>query len=179
MYICASFLTMRRGFSPFFISMELKDKILDFVSSHLEKPEHFVVSVSIQKSARPKIEIILDGDKGVDIDTCSKINRLVGLWIEEQGLMESSYVLEVSSPGVGEPLLLPRQYAANLGRTLQVTRTDGSILVGKLLEFKPDVLILETNQPKKTKSSKNQNTTAPLIEIPFSDIKKAIVVIEF
>ncbi|MFN9115876.1 MAG: ribosome maturation factor, partial [Bacteroidota bacterium] len=40
---------------------------------------------------------------------------------------------EVSSPGLDEPLRLPRQYKKNIGRAVEVVMQDGRKICGKLL----------------------------------------------
>ncbi len=169
--------TTRGAKAPFlfaFFSMDLKTKILAFVESCLERPEHFVVSVSISASKRPTVAVVLDGDKGVDIDTCSKVSRALGAWIEENNLFEQAYILEVGSPGVDSPLVLPRQFLANVGRKVQLTLKDGSQIEGRLTEYSLEKMTLQPDAPKKAKSPLPQP-----IEIQTDNVKTAIVKVEF
>jgi ribosome maturation factor RimP len=154
--------------------MELKDKILDFVSGCLTSEEHFVVDVEVSASKRPTITVILDGDKGISIDHCSKVSRELGAWLEENNLLESAYVLEVSSPGVDSPLRMPRQFLANMGRTLQVSLKDGQIHKGKLMDYGEQKLTLMPEKAKKAKAPEPQ-----AIEVELENIKTAVVLVQF
>ena len=81
-----------------------------------------------------KIQIFLDADAGVSLGACTQISRKLYPKIEEAGLFESgNFELEVSSPGLDEPLKLPRQYQKNIGRAVEVVMKDGRKISGKLL----------------------------------------------
>ena len=45
---------------------------------------------------------------------------------------EQPYVLEVSSPGVGRPLTLPRHWRRNADRKVKLTTTDGVTVTGRI-----------------------------------------------
>ena len=51
------------------------------------------------------IKIFLDADSGLGIEKCIKINRRLYKQVEEMGFYpEGDFSLEVSSPGIDEPL---------------------------------------------------------------------------
>jgi Uncharacterized protein conserved in bacteria len=67
----------------------------------------------VQVKIKPtnNIKVFLDGDNGITIEDCIKVNRKLYAEIEELAMYpDGDFSLEVSSPGVGEPLLLQRQY---------------------------------------------------------------------
>jgi ribosome maturation factor RimP len=92
---------------------------------------------------------------------------------------EGDYSLEVSSPGVDEPLKLIRQYQKNIGRRLEIELLDEEALgiAGKLLEVTDDKLIIEETLPKK--KSKKEVEEPKKIEVKLNEIKIALVAIEF
>lgn len=67
-----------------------------------------------------KLEVFIDGDDGVGFEVCSKISRHIESILDETQALGEDYVLEVSSPGVGSVLKLPRQYKNNIGRLLEI-----------------------------------------------------------
>jgi ribosome maturation factor RimP len=70
----------------------------------------------------------------VTIEKCVKLNRALYKQIVETGVCnDGEFSLEVSSPGVDEPLSMPRQYIKNIGRNVEVEMLDGRKLEGKLL----------------------------------------------
>jgi len=66
------------------------------------------------------VEVYVESDDALGVDTLAKVNREVGFLLETEEVIEGRYTLNVSSPGVDRPLRLPRQYKKNIGRTLKV-----------------------------------------------------------
>jgi len=156
--------------------MKIEEKLLAIVEKHLPGDDLFIVDLIITgNSGRQKISIIVDGDKGVDIDTCALISRKVGDEIEEGNIISAAYVLEVSSPGIDQPLKLKRQYYKNIGRKISVTIEDGSQINGLLKEVSDDSIILDAE--KKEKGSKK--VTIESRQIAFTDIRKTNVLVSF
>ena len=155
--------------------MELKQRIEELVANHLHGSEHFLVNVAIAggKSV-PKIVVWLDGDAGVSIDTCAEVSRWLSKQIEDDNLIESAYTLEVSSPGIDQPLRLFRQYKQHVGRNLRIDLKNGSSKTGKLEEVRQTSILLA----EKVKGRK-KDTEIPLTEIETTDIDKAFVLISF
>ncbi len=156
--------------------MKIEEKILQIAEKNLLSDDLFIVDLVITgNSGRQKISITLDGDKGVDIDTCAYLSRKVGNEIEETNLIDSAYVLEVSSPGIDQPLKLKRQYYRNIGRRVSVTLLDESQINGLLKEVNEEVIILDAE--KKDKASKKIIIESR--QIAFNDIKKTNVLVSF
>ena len=120
------------------------------------------------------IKIFLDADSGLGIEKCIKINRRLYRQVEEMGFYpEGDFSLEVSSPGIDEPLKLLRQYVKNIGRNVEVTLNDDTIKEGVLLEAIEEQIIIETTE------GKNKKTVTTQIPILFTDIKQTVVQIKF
>lgn len=145
---------------------QLVDEIL------LQEPEFFRVNVKIKPTNN--VKVFIDGDKGVSIEKCVLFNRRLYKMIEEKGLYPSGdFSLEVSSPGVDEPLKLHRQYNKNIGRFVEVAFNDGSKKDGKLVEVTENDIIIEQTEGKGKKATTQQ------IVIPFNNIKSTTVQIKF
>jgi ribosome maturation factor RimP len=155
--------------------MPLKEEITSLVTTALEGKPLFIVDVSVKgENARPKIAVILDGDQGITIDECARISRLVGDQIEARDLVPQAYTLEVSSPGLDQPLRLPRQYNRHQGRNVKVHLRDGSLRTGKLLAAgETDITLAEEVKGKK------KGATPPEVTIPLADIEKTFVLVSF
>ncbi len=90
----------------------------------LEDTDIFICSVKMKPVNN--IKVFLDADGGLPIEKIAKLNRRLNALIEEAQLFpEGDYSLEVSSPGIDEPLAQIRQYKKNVGRKLLVTPTRG------------------------------------------------------
>lgn len=138
----------------------------------LENPSIFLVQVKVKPTNN--IKIFLDGDNGVTIDACSKLNRKLYRQIEEDKLFpDDDFSLEVSSAGVSEPLQMHRQYVKNIGRNLEVTFAEGEPIEGELKEVSEEAIVVETMTGKGKKAETKQHT------IPFQNIKTATVQIKF
>jgi ribosome maturation factor RimP len=148
---------------------------LDTVKSILQtllEGDIFLVDLKVKPTNN--IKIYLDEDSGLGIERCIKINRALYKQIEEQGLYpDGDFSLEVSSPGVDEPLKLLRQYIKNKGRNVEVTYNDGTKKEGKLLEVGEDSITIEYTEGKGKKAVVHQPT------IPFAEIKQTKVLIKF
>lgn len=147
------------------------DQIKNFLQPLLEDTDMFLVNMKIKPTNN--IKIFLDADDGLSVDKSAKINRKLYALIEESGMFpDGDFSLEVSSPGVDEPLIGMRQYKKNIGRTVAVTpQDDGADTVGVLKEVGEEQIVLEVKIPKK-----KETTT---VAIPFADIKKLVVQIVF
>lgn len=124
--------------------------------------------VNIKNKPTNNIKLFIDADGGMPISKCAEVNRKLYTLIEEEGIFpDGDFSLEVSSPGVDEPLLFDRQYKKNIGRKVLVTLNDGSEQLGKLAEANATELVLEVQVGKKKETS--------IVNIPLTNIKKTVV----
>lgn len=79
------------------------------------------------KNIGKKVEVFIDRDGGISFDVCHKLSRYLESFFDEDKRFGEDYILEVSSPGVGSPLKLPRQYRNNLGRNIVVKTAAGKL----------------------------------------------------
>jgi|SRR5690606_12674023 len=147
------------------------EKIKNLLSPLLEGTDMFLVNIKIKPTNN--IKVYLDADTGLSISKSSEINRKLRNLIDETGMYpEGDFSLEVSSPGVGEPLRSERQYKKNIGRTVTVVlNEDDKELTGILKEVNETHIKIETKGTKKLPPQ--------TIEIPISNIKTIIVQIVF
>ena len=132
----------------------------------------FLVSVKVKPINNYKI--YLDADGGLGIEKCIKINRALYKIMEEMGMYpEGDFSLEVSSPGIDEPLKLLRQYKKNIGRSVEVTTNNEEKKEGLLKEVTDDSITIEQTEGKGKKAI-TLNTV-----ISFADIKQTKVLIKF
>jgi ribosome maturation factor RimP len=111
---------------------------------------YFLVEVKVKPTNN--IRVYLDGDNGISIEKCVQINRGVYKQLEVSGLFPTGdFSLEVSSPGLDEPLKMLRQYKKNIGRQVELLFQDGSKKEGRLLEVGEDGIIIEEVKGKNRK----------------------------
>ncbi|MFC4263168.1 ribosome maturation factor [Ferruginibacter yonginensis] len=149
-------------------TIETVKKILDT----LIVDDIFFVDMKVKPTNN--IKIFLDADSGLGIEKCIKINRALYRQIEEMALYpEGDFSLEVSSPGIDEPLKLVRQYIKNVGRFVAVTLLDGTVKEGQLMSADDNQFVIEVTTGKGKKQAIVQH------QIVYSDVKQTIVQIKF
>ena len=95
---------------------EIQEKVELFFQENALNDCYFVDAIIKGK----KIEVFIDRDGGISFDICHKVSRVLEAILDESGAYGSNYTLDVSSPGVGSPLKLQRQYKNNIGRTIEI-----------------------------------------------------------
>ncbi len=154
--------------------MTFKEKVYQLLAEKLlEKPEIFLIDLVITDSF--KIIVTLDGDKGVNLQDCIDVSRVIENNLDRE---EQDFSLEVASVGVGSPLKLVRQYKNNIGRTLIVKWTS-QIIEAKLADANEEYITLEWEAREPKKIGKGKETVQKQQQIPYSEIKEAIVTVTF
>lgn len=144
--------------------MDIEKRVTQLVEEKIaDRPDLFLVSVKMHSNG--KLVILVDGDKGIGIADCAAISRHVGFHLEEENVIENAYNLEVSSPGIDAPLVLPRQYVKNVGRQLAIKMADGSKREGKLTGMTEDAVLIEEIKKDKGKKAETIESAIPLAQI--------------
>jgi ribosome maturation factor RimP len=147
--------------------------IEDFVAGITSQSET-VFPVEVKISPANDIKVFLDADDGITIEKCTSVNKALYKFIEETGLFpDGNFSLEVSSPGVDEPLKLHRQYKKNIGRKVEVLMNDGSTTEGTLLNVSDNEITVEE------KTGKGNKAIIKTKAISFNQIKHTTVLITF
>jgi ribosome maturation factor RimP len=117
---------------------------------------------------------LIDADTGFDIKKSVSTARQLRKKIEDAALFpDGNFTMEISSPGVDEPLQQLRQYVRNIGRLVQVEYVEDGAkpIIGRLLRADEAEIEIEiADKKKKTVSTQ---------VIAFTQIKQTIVQIEF
>ena len=115
---------------------------------------------------REKVTVIVDADGGVDLDAIADVSSALSAALDEQpDVTSSSYVLEVTSPGVDRPLSAPRHWRRNADRLVAVELIDGQTFTGRVGQADEDSVTMDVSGEMRT--------------VPFVSVKRAIVQVEF
>jgi ribosome maturation factor RimP len=94
----------------------------------------------------------IDKPGGIAVDDCEVISRALSDKLDEEDYIEDSYILEVSSPGLGRPLKKEKDFQRSIGKEIEV-RTFRAIdkqkeFTGILKEFDKDsfTIVMEDNE---------------------------------
>ena len=154
--------------------MTFKDKVNSLIAEALlEKPSIFLIDFKITDSF--KIIVNLDGDNGVALQDCIDVSRAIENNLDRE---EQDFSLEVASVGVGSPLKMVRQYKKNIGRTL-IVKLATETIEAELVEANDNFIILSWKSREAKKLGKGKETVQKRQEIPYSEIKEAIVTVTF
>ena len=157
--------------------MKEQARIRELLDAQLSGTPYFAVEVTAGGSRlTPKVTVTLDGDRGIGIDACADASRQLDQAIEAEGLFPKGYVLEVSSPGVDQPLKLARQYPQHVGRQLRVQLQDGTEHTGKLEAATGTELVLQEQVAAKNGRKKKETVQTTLA---LADVSKAVVLVSF
>lgn len=147
----------------------IEQKVRTLISAD---PESFLVEVKIRPGNN--IKVFIDADKGVSIDKLAQYNRNLYKQIEESDLFPNGdFSLEISSPGLDEPLKLHRQYIKNIGRYIDVLLKSGIKIEGKLTGVNENEIVVEEERVNKKQRTMVQHT------ILYDDIKTTKIQIKF
>src|SRR5690349_16643732 len=117
------------------MNSESQIKALEQKVEALISPEPGFFLVDLRIKPTNNIKVYIDADQGISIDKLVQLNRKLYKDIEESNFFPNGdFSLEVSSPGLDEPLRMVRQYRKNIGRDVEVLLQDGVKIEGKLLE---------------------------------------------
>jgi ribosome maturation factor RimP len=166
---------MREAMLPsFYRNMTFKEKVNTVLAEALlEKPSIFLIDLTITDAF--KIIVFIDGDNGVVLQDCIDVSRAIENNLDRE---EQDFSLEVASVGVGSALKLVRQYKKNIGRTLIVS-TKTEKIEAELLDANDVFITLSWLAREPKKIGKGKETVQKEQQIPYTDIKEAIVTVTF
>ena len=151
--------------------MALKDQISEHITPALHQAGYFLEDVNLVSPGQHRIvTVIVDGESALNLDQVTVASKLVSELLDEATFMgETPFTLEVTSPGIDRPLTLPRHFAKNNDRLLKVTKSDGTVITGRICGNTESDVTLTVTEKKDVKE----------VVISLSDIKRAQVEIEF
>lgn len=149
----------------------LFQSVTDILEPLLEGQGVELVELQLQpQKGRWFVRVFVDAEGGISLEDCRHLSLDIGQVLEAEELIPTSYVLEVSSPGLDRPLRTPRDFRRQQHRLVTlflnapiagVARYTGRVAIVTL-----DHLVL--HEPPDT----------PL-EIPLSQIDRGVVELEF
>lgn len=158
--------------SSFIMTQDTQIQAVEKMVGPLLNEDVFLVSIKVKPTNNFKIYV--DADSGLGIEKCIKINRALYKAMEETGMYpDGDFSLEVSSPGLDEPLKLLRQYKKNVGRGVEVLTNEDVKREGKLIRVTEEKITIEYTEGKGKKAETKTE------EIYFNNIKQTRVQIKF
>jgi ribosome maturation factor RimP len=150
-----------------------KSKIETLVREYIQGTELFLVAVRI--SSTGKITVLADTKKGITIDECAALSRFVENRLSRD---VEDFELQVSSPGIDMPFLVPEQYYKNEGRRIEVTDIIGKKYTGILKNVNKGGFELEAETKTKGKRKHGTSETSEL-SFNYEEVKSAREIVTF
>ena len=96
-------------------------KVEAFLLPLMEEHGFELVDVEYVKEAGTwYLRAYIDKEGGIAVDDCEVISRRLGDWLDEKDFIDESYILEVSSPGLGRPLKKEKDFARSIVKDVDV-----------------------------------------------------------
>ncbi|MEQ1745153.1 MAG: hypothetical protein ABMA02_07005 [Saprospiraceae bacterium] len=156
-------------------NMELTERIAQLLEEKYATDETLADCFTVDIELRPgnKLFVFVDSDSGIDFDKCKKLSRTLESHLDTHVWAGTKYVLEVSSPGLGRPLVFLRQYHKNVGRTVVITLLDDTRERGTLKSANETAVLIEQTVIEIVGKKKKE----VLVDraIPFDQIKSTVV----
>ena len=100
---------------------DFEQRTEDLLIPILEKYEFELVDVEYVKEAGTwYLRAYIDKPGGIAINDCEVVSRELSDLLDQKDFIDDSYILEVSSPGLGRPLKKERDFARSIGAEVEI-----------------------------------------------------------
>ncbi|MBE9467021.1 MAG: ribosome assembly cofactor RimP [Bacteroidetes bacterium] len=152
--------------------MITKEQIIKLIEEKLKEEDLILVDIEIKPTN--KIFVYIDSEKSVTIDDCIKISRAIEFNLDRD---VEDFSLEVSTPGLNQPFIIPLQYKKNINKIVEVITLEGERHEGKLLSHNNNKIELEIE--KKIKNKNKKQTVIEKLDVDLEKIKSTKAIITF
>lgn len=147
--------------------------IKHLIEAELSGTDQFLVDIKLSPG---KLAVFIDKPSGVTIDECSKLCRYLINELEPGGFLERHEV-EVSSPGMDQPLKVYNQYLKRVGGNIKVVMADGKLHKGKLVAA--DNNGFELFEIMEAKENKKKIKSEKSVKLNYNEIKETKIEFNF
>ena len=151
-----------------------KEDIEKLIVEAIEGTEAFLVDVDVKQGNL--IRVFVDEPEGISMDECVRISKTIESDLDRE---DEDFDLQVSSPGLENPLLVLPQFLKNIGRELKVETNTKERFVGELLDADQTGISLNAKVKTKVKGSKKKKSELRTMSLKFEEIKSAKVNLQF
>lgn len=151
-----------------------KEQIEQVITPKLEQDGLFLVEIAVSPS--DQIVVLVDSNEGVTIEKCIELSRLIESSLDRD---KEDFELEVSSPGLGEPLKVFNQYSKNIGRDVEVVLKNGKKFVGKMVSLSTNGIDVECAEKVVVDGKKRKQLITQCNHYQFDEIKSTKIVVTF
>ena len=130
-------------------------KTEDYLLPLMEEYHFELVDVEYVKEAGNwYLRAYIGKEGGITVDDCEVVSRAFSEKLDEEDFIDTAYIMEVSSPGLGRPLKKEKDYLRNMGKELEI-RTYRAIdrekeFYGILKAYDADSVTIENEDGERT-----------------------------
>lgn len=133
----------------------------------LEKNNYELYDVEfIKEGGSWYLRVYIDKDSGITIDDCELVSKALSDLLDEHDFISESYMLEVSSPGLGRRLKRDKHFEKSIGEEVEVKLfrpiDKKKDFVGVLKSFDDDVITIELEDKSIMEIPRNQISSVRL-----------------
>ena len=99
----------------------IEAEVEKIVEELLENTALELVAVDYVKERDWYLRVFIDKEGSVDLDDCQDLSRKLEELLDAKDLIKTSYILEVSSPGLDRELKKPRDFQREMGKDIDVS----------------------------------------------------------
>ena len=151
--------------------MDISQAVTEAISVPVTEAGFFLEDVNVTSLGnRRVVTCIVDGEVNLNLDEVTLLSKQISAILDEAEFMGSTpFTLEVTSPGIDRPLTTPRHWRKNLTRLVRAVMVNGEVVAGRIEAVHDESASLAVEAKKEIHK----------IELPFVEIKRAVVEIEF
>lgn len=154
--------------------MIAKEHIHNVVEEILRGTGFFLVDLQVSRGNL--IQVFLDHADGISLDQCAELSRKIE---ENLSRDEEDYELQVSSPGLGQPIRVIQQYRKAIGQKLEILLADGEKIRGILESVREETPEQGAALTLRLLGSKRKPAPGEPVVIEVGSIGQARIEIEF
>jgi len=150
------------------------ERIQSIILEKLETDNYFLVEV--KEKPPGNFVVFIDSNSGVPIEYCVELSRYINNTLN---IDEENFGLEVSSPGLGQPLKIPRQYHKCSGRPVEAILKSGIKIKGELSDVTDTGFVIKEQKLQKPSGGGKKELEIIEHRLTYNEIKSVKELIKF
>ena len=150
-----------------------KEQIKSLVQGHISNSDQFLVDIKLSPG---RLAVFIDKPAGITLEECTALSRYLVNSLDPMGFTQS-HEIEVSSPGMDTPLVVPQQYLRRIGREMRVFDNEGKEIKGILKTA--DEKGFELSETKITKEKKTKTVTEHVHKFMYEQVRETKLIVNF
>jgi ribosome maturation factor RimP len=129
---------------------EVTERVKALSQAYLDENSIELVEIMYRREAGGMVlRLLVDTPEGIRIDECEGLNKFLSVTLDKEDVIQESYTIEVSSPGLDRHLVTDRDFQRVTGKDIEVTtyeRIDGKKThAGRLIGMDKETIVVESD----------------------------------